>query len=84
MALETKPTWARELKERLSRPYTDEELRRIRQSFAAIDRLNAGQSWPPGTYQRLLDLADAEDAADIEVTVDTQDAPAAADIERVR
>ena len=61
MALDTKPAWVLELKKKLEQPYTPEELERMRRSFAAIDRLNAGKVWPKGTFQRLLDLAQAED-----------------------
>ncbi len=62
MARETRPAWVVELKRTLARPYTPEELARLREWDARIERLNAGRSWPPGTFQRLLDLVRAEDA----------------------
>ncbi|MGH2369673.1 MAG: hypothetical protein ACRDI2_15925, partial [Chloroflexota bacterium] len=61
MALETKPAWVQELKKQLEQPYTEEEMQRIRESFEIVDRINAGKTWPPGTFQRLLDMAHAED-----------------------
>lgn len=66
MALETKPAWMLELKKQLEQPYTPEELERIRLSFETVDRLNAGKTWPPGTYERLLEMARAEDSVDDE------------------
>ena len=64
MALETKPAWVLELRRKLSEPYTPEEMARIRQSVRTIRRLNAGKRWPAGAFQRLLDMAHAEDEAD--------------------
>jgi hypothetical protein len=62
MALESKPAWVVQLKERLSRPYSAEERERLRDWTQRIERFNAGRAWPPGTFQRLLDLARVEDA----------------------
>jgi hypothetical protein len=58
---ETRPAWVAELKRELARPYTPEELERARKAVQAIRRRNAEKPWPPGTFQRLLDLAQAED-----------------------
>ena len=63
MALETKPVWALDLKKTLSRPYTADEMARLQDWGERIKRINDDRVWPPGTFQRLLDLAHAEDAA---------------------
>ncbi len=68
MALETKPAtrlaWLASLKQELARPYTPEQLTQARKAVRAIRRRNAENPWPPGTFQRLLDLAHAEDEAE--------------------
>lgn len=61
MAIQTEPAWVLELKKKLAQPYTEDEKARIRRSLEAADRINAGKTWPPGTFQRLLDMARAED-----------------------
>jgi len=47
-------------------PYRNSSGRRVSSYIGreGIEKLNAGKSWPPGTFQRLLDLADEEDAGD--------------------
>ena len=61
MALHTEPAWVRELKAELARPYTTEEVARLQEWDRTIRELNIGRTWPPGTFERLLDLAEAED-----------------------
>ena len=61
---ETKPAWVAQLKRELAQPYTPEELARARKAVQAIRRRNIEKPWPPGTFQRLLDLAHAEDEAE--------------------
>ena len=64
MAVEAKAAagsaWLAELKKELERPYTPAELARARKAVRAIRRQNAETPWPPGTVQRLLDLAEDE------------------------
>jgi hypothetical protein len=59
---EIHPTWETELKTTLSQPYTPDELERIKESISLVERLNQSESRAPGTFERLLDLARAEDA----------------------
>ncbi len=61
MALHTEPAWVKELKAELTRPYTPEETSHLQEWDRMIRELNTGRSWPPGTFERLLDLAEAED-----------------------
>ncbi len=63
-AVHTKPAWVREVKARLARPRRPEEQARIEWSIREIERLHAGTTWPPGTVERLLELAHQEDEAD--------------------
>jgi hypothetical protein len=63
MALETKPAWVAELTKRLAEPYTADELARLREWTDRVKRINGNQVWPPGTFERLLTLAQAEDSA---------------------
>ena len=63
MALHTEPVWVKELKAELARPYTPDEMTRLQEWDRTIRELNTGRTWPPGTFQRLLDLAEAEDEA---------------------
>ncbi len=63
MALRTEPAWVKELKAELARPYTPDELARLQEWDRTIRELNAGRTWPPGMFQRLLDLAEDEDEA---------------------
>ncbi len=64
MATETKPAWVRELRQNLTQPRTPERQARIDTAIARLQALNAGKTWPAGASQRLMDLADQEDAAD--------------------
>lgn len=68
MAVDTKPAtrsaWVAELKKDLAQPYTKQELAQARKAVRAIRRRNAEKPWPSGTFQRLLDLAHAEDEAE--------------------
>lgn len=61
MALHTEPAWVKEHKAKLARPYTPDEMTRLQAWDRAICELDTGRTWPPGTFQRLLDLAEAED-----------------------
>lgn len=63
MALETQPAWSVALKDMLAQPPSPDELVRLRAWVQRVRALNAGQTWEPGTFQRLLDRARAEDAA---------------------
>jgi hypothetical protein len=65
VALETKPAWAAELKRKLSQPYTVEEQAQVQSVVRAIRQHRAEKPWAPGTFQRLLDLTNAEDEADV-------------------
>jgi hypothetical protein len=62
--LVTRPAWVAELKRDLARPYTAQEMAQAQKAVHAIRRRNAEKPWPPGTFQRLLDLAHAEDEAE--------------------
>jgi hypothetical protein len=62
VALETKPAWAVELETTLAQPYSHDELERLHAWARRIEQVNAGKVWPAGAFQRLLDLARAEDS----------------------
>ena len=64
MITETKPAWVEELRKKLAQPPTPAELERRREAVEEIDRLNRERPLPPGTFERLFDLADEEDRAD--------------------
>ncbi|HYU20170.1 MAG TPA: hypothetical protein VEQ11_15890 [Chloroflexota bacterium] len=64
MALETRPAWVVELKQRLSRPCAEDELVRLQAWAEQVSRINDDTTWLPGTFERLLDLARAEAALD--------------------
>jgi hypothetical protein len=63
MTLETEPAWAVELGKKLSQAYTQEELARLTEWADSIARLNQGQDWPAGTFERLLNLTRLEEQA---------------------
>ncbi len=63
MTTETKPAWVAELRRKLVFPLTPEELVARRRAAAEIERLAREEPLPPGTYERLLDLAYEEDVA---------------------
>ena len=62
MTLETRPAWVTELQERLGQPFTSEELAGLGAWAQRLAEMNAGQTWPAGTFRRLLDLTRSEDA----------------------
>ena len=61
MALHTEPAWVKQHKTKSELPLTDKELELRRAWDQRVRELHAGGPLPPGTFQRLLDLADAED-----------------------
>ena len=64
VALGTRPGWVADLKRALAKPYTADELRRMRDAISRIDTMNSGRHWPDGTLQQLLDRARQEDEED--------------------
>lgn len=63
MAIETEPVWVDELRAALAQDYTPEERVRLRAWASRLEHLNrGGGTWRPGTFQRLLEQAGAEDA----------------------
>lgn len=61
MATTPRSSWAADLASLLDQPRSTEEVGRVRRWAAGVRRLRAEEPAPPGTFQRLLALARAED-----------------------